>query len=52
MREKPANFEALIKGHLKGEKNTAVMAVVVYLKTKKLNQIAKHVHAKHETGVT
>jgi hypothetical protein len=50
MLQKPANFEALVKGHLKGEKNTAVMAVVVYVKTRKLNNVAKEIHSKAMEG--
>jgi len=48
--ERPANFEALIKGHLRAEHNPAVMGVLVYLATRRLNQYAQELYAKSLMG--
>jgi hypothetical protein len=48
--QSPANFEALLRAHIKGKSNPAVMGVLVYLATRRLNQYSQELYAKTLMG--
>jgi len=46
----PTNFEALLRGHIQNKSNPAVMGVLVYLATRRLNQYSQELYAKTLMG--